>query len=464
MMTIRRRVLVASTATAIASLAIASIAIYLLVRASMVAEFDAGLAARAQVLAALVEFDDESGEYEFHAPDASADDVAYQIRSQQGRVIASQGDAPLLAALAVAIPQSPHAQARQMANGRRIRVLAMAGHVKLEGEHHAAADHQDLVVEVVHDTRLLDRDLWRLALVLIGVASGISIASGLALSVALKAALRPLARLATDIAALDGKSLDRRIDGSMAPGELLPIVGRLNDLLARIENDVRKEKSFNAAIAHELRTPLGGLRSTLEVNLGREGNAVDYRQALLTCHGICLDMNVMVERLLMLSKAEAGQILAALADTDLAAIARDCWNEAREKARLRAARIEGSWSEPVVAHSDPALVRIVLSNLVDNALSHGAEGGVIKIEVAARGDSAIVRMGNAAPGLTAEQATHAFDRFWRADQARTQTGEHYGLGMALCRDLIAILGGTITAGCEAGWFQVEMVLPRRSST
>lgn len=457
MTTIRRRVLLASTITAAAALAVASVAIYLLVRVSMLNELDAGLSARARMLAALVEVDDQTGEFEFQAAEANPDDAAFQILSPGGLVIERQGDPLLLAPFATAKAPGARPEHRTLADRRRVRVAAVPCLAAREGRSSSAA--RDIVVEVARDTREFDRSLWRLAMVLIGVATGVSIMSGWALSVALKSALRPLATLASDIARLETGSLDHRISGSSVPGELTPIVHRLNDLLARIERDVQKEKSFNAAIAHELRTPLGGLRSTLEVNLGRDGGVADHRRALQTCHGICMDMQVMVERLLMLAKVEAGQIRATVIDTDLSAIVRECWSAAEAKARLRGMRMEPSWIGPVVASSDPALVRIIVSNLIDNALSHGTQGGVVTIDVASRDGRATLRVANPASGLTEEQGERAFDRFWRADEARSNTGEHYGLGMPLCRDLVTILGGTIAARCDAGSFVVEVALP-----
>ncbi|MBA3709594.1 MAG: hypothetical protein H0W83_12340 [Planctomycetes bacterium] len=461
MMTIHARVLLVSCITAAASLAVACTAIYLLVRASMLSGFDESLTARAHVVAALVECDDEtSGGYEFHAPEASADDVAFMIRPIEGTLIARQGDQRLLSMLSESDAHSGRATSHRLGDGRRVRGLSIAAMIHQEDAHPAPEDRRRLTITIARDTHLLDGDLRRLAEILTAVGCAIGIACALALSVALRAALRPLGRLADDIAALDGRALDRRIQATATPGEMLPIVNRLNELLDRIATGVQKEKSFNAAIAHELRTPLGGLRSTIEVNLGRARDAADHRQALATCLGICLHMNTMVERLLLLSKAEAGQLGTIMADVDLSALVRGCWDDARQKAELRAMRAEATWDGPVVARSDAALAAIIVSNLVDNALSHGEAGGVVRIQVDAIGGSARVRMGNAAPRLGSADVAHVFDRFWRSDQARTDVGSHFGLGMPLCQDLAEIVGGSITARCEAGWFEVEVVLPR----
>ena len=113
--------------------------------------------------------------------------------------------------------------------------------------------------------------------------------------------LRPLEQLAQDIAAVDEQALSSRFEIQDAPSELHPIIKRLNDLMARIEQAFLWEKAFTGDVAHELRTPLAGLHTTLEVALRRPRDLAEYVETIQDCQTICEDTQRMTETLLSLA-------------------------------------------------------------------------------------------------------------------------------------------------------------------
>jgi signal transduction histidine kinase len=111
------------------------------------------------------------------------------------------------------------------------------------------------------------------------------------------------------------------------------------------------------------------------------------------------------------------------------------------------------------ATTDPDRIRVVFQNLVDNAVSHADRGGAVRIAVTAGDATAVVRIANTGSRIGGDAVAHVFDRFWRGDAART-AGEHAGLGLALCKKLVDLVGGTIAVDASVGGeFAVTVRLP-----
>jgi signal transduction histidine kinase len=137
----------------------------------------------------------------------------------------------------------------------------------------------------------------------------------------------------------------------------------------------------------------------------------------------------------------------------------ECWAPQEERAQERRLRVELEIEPSLALHTDREKARIVLSNLLDNAVSHAAAGGRISIVSFSRDGVAGVRIQNTASPLGAGDVHRVFDRFWRADAARGATGVHCGLGLSLSKELVGLLGGTISVESAAdGTFSVTLSL------
>jgi signal transduction histidine kinase len=136
----------------------------------------------------------------------------------------------------------------------------------------------------------------------------------------------------------------------------------------------------------------------------------------------------------------------------------DCWATVNTRANERGLRFSRELPDGDLP-LDRAKLRLVLSNLLDNAVSYADAGGDIRLGARREGHDLILEMSNSGCTLPAAAADQVFARFWRGDTAHSSAGVHCGLGLALCRQLVACQGGTITATISDGRFTVQLRLP-----
>jgi signal transduction histidine kinase len=272
--------------------------------------------------------------------------------------------------------------------------------------------------------------------------------------------LRPVQLLAGDIGSLGETELSRRIRADAVPTELAPVVDKLNGFLGRLEQAFVREKAFTADVSHELRTPLAGLRSTLEVCRSRPREAAAYESALDDCRGITDRMEAMVQSLLLLARSDSGQIVVDRRPVDIGRLVSDCWGAYQYRAERQGVEVTMDLRPECIAATDPDTLRIVLNNLLDNAVSYVNEKGQLSIATRAEHSAAMIEIANSGSRIAAEDATRLFDRFWRGDAARTEAGLNCGLGLSISKRLVTLLGGEIQIRSAAdGKFVVSLKLP-----
>jgi two-component system, OmpR family, heavy metal sensor histidine kinase CusS len=317
-----------------------------------------------------------------------------------------------------------------------------------------------IVLSVATDSIGLNQTLQNLGYLLIGLCSLAVVVSGIVLVWIVGRAVRPVERIARDIDQLRENDLSTRLHSPDVPLELQPVVEKLNGLLSRLESAFSREKAFTADVAHELRTPLTALLTTFEVCRSRPREQADYISAIDKCRNVALQMQAMVETLLMLARAEAGQLSLKLQSTDAADLMDDCWALFSPRAEQRCLNIQWQVAGPIPIETDPEKLRIILHNLFDNAVSYANESGTIRISAKVTGDKFHLDVANTGNRISPEQFTHLFDRFWRGDQARASVGVHCGLGLSLCQRLCKLLKGEIEIQTTEGdWFIARLKLP-----
>jgi two-component system sensor histidine kinase QseC len=294
----------------------------------------------------------------------------------------------------------------------------------------------------------LDATLAALDRVLASVALAATLLALAVIVLVTRFALRPVHALAESIASLDAERLDTRIDSDDRPAELRVVTRRLDELLRRLADAFERERRLTAEVAHELRTPLAGLRATTELALARDRTPERYRSALSECLAICVATERVVETLLSLARLDAGQIDARLHPVPLDELVREQLAAVADRASSRGLTVESELAAAVIT-SDPDLLRIVIANLLDNAVTYVDPGGNVRVTVT---PEASLRIANTGCKLAPGQVAHAFRRFWRGDEARGGGGAHAGLGLALARELVQLLGGTLEARVDDGWF------------
>lgn len=268
-------------------------------------------------------------------------------------------------------------------------------------------------------------------------------------------ALKPLTRVAEAIGRRAPDRLDP-VEDENVPVEAVPLVEALNRLLDRVSRALESERRFTADAAHEMRTPLAGIKAQAQVARRSDSTAVQ-RQALdQVARGVDRATHL-VDELLLLARLDPDQRVQDINKVDLCALAA---NIMAELAQLSAEqRVELELVEPCngAALGSPELLKLLLRNLVDNALRYTPDGGRCLIETFMDGDRACVRVHDSGPGIPDKERARVFQRFYRGGQA---SGGGSGLGLSIVKRIAEIHGGRVRLGdSRLGGLVVEVCLP-----
>ncbi len=475
---LRSRLLVGIIGGIILLLIVFSVIIYTVIRRSLITQFDSSLASTAQMLSAAVEQDGNTIDLELDVrkmPEFQSAEgpTYYQFWVGDGTATIrspslGKDDLPLFEGS----PDSLVFRALPIRNGRPGRAVSfkfkqkLEKHERREKNSELERDKQQpeerfLILIVARDASDLYYQLQFLRWLLIAASGGTITLSLLVAVFVVREGLRPLNLLAEDIAAISEDNLEARIPLGSMPEEIAPIVNRLNDLLARLKKLFDRERHFTADVAHELRTPLAGMRSTLEVTLHQSRNANEYQTALSDCLSITKKMQLMVNNLLILTRFEARQMTFRCERIQLAELVDSCWRSFSQRALQRNIVFENRIPAETSCESDPDSLSMVMLNLLDNAVEYTNEAG--KIWATARLASSFleISISNTGCRFSNEEASQVFDYFWRADSSRTDTGIHCGLGLALVQRIVkALYGRTIVEVQDGGIFTVRLLLAK----
>ena len=450
-----------------------AIVLFVFIRRSLWAEFDALSGAKARALAAMIEQDGDWIEIEFH--EHPMQEFArqerpeyYQVWSDDGSVLARSRrlETTDLQRFQGSLIE-PGSTDAILPDGRRGRLTAVrflpredgndltdvSNVANVDGGNYDEDDDElpavpgiergHITLVIARETAEVDEALTVFGWTFVGVFTTAVLLMIIALAWILTRKLRPLDRLASQIGTMDVDSLSGRVSLEDAPAELQPVVHRLNELLVRIEESFTRERTFSANIAHELRTPLAGMRSTLDVTLSRTRDSQQYRESLHVCKDICAQTQQLMCALLAMARLESGQQTIDYELIDLRLALETAWEPFRTRAGDRQVTVSLHCESEVFLQTDASLLHLVLRNLLDNAITYVDDGGWISIDSAIATDGLQIEIANSGCRITAEQKSRVFERFWRADVARTDTGTHAGLGLALCQRIAILLGATI---------------------
>lgn len=317
---------------------------------------------------------------------------------------------------------------------------------------------------VARERESLDRAMGHLRWLLFGLCGAAIFVSGGVLLFVVTRSMKPVAWLAWQIGSMTETDLSRRVDGRGAPSELMPVVARINGLLELLGVAFSREKAFSAAVAHELRTPLASLRTTLEVCRSKRREHPAYEAMIDKCLGISGRMEGMVQTLLLLTRADCGEVKAERKMMDLCLLMEECWALFHERSARRQVRVDWSVPESCLVLNDADKLRMVLNNLFDNAVTNVDAGGLIDICATRTGDRVEMLVRNSGSRINPDDASRVFERFWRGDAARSDDGLHCGLGLSLCQRLMPLLGGELQVETKSGFFMVRLSLRSHSDS
>ena len=286
--------------------------------------------------------------------------------------------------------------------------------------------------------------------------------------------LRPLVQVEHTASAIAAGDLTLRVPQRSARNEVGRLSSALNAMLGQIESafdaqrrsesDARRSeqrmRQFVADASHELRTPLTSIRGFAELNRqGAVAEGPELRRVLRRVEDEAARMGLLVDELLLLARLDQQRPFEQ-GEVHLAQLARDAVDDANAADRTHPVSLQVA--ADAVVRGDEARLRQVLANLLANARTHTPAGTAITVGVGVDGTSAFVDVADEGPGMPPEQAERVFERFYRADAARTRATGGSGLGLSIVAALVAAHGGDVTvqtAPGEGARFRVRLPLP-----
>jgi two-component system OmpR family sensor kinase len=285
--------------------------------------------------------------------------------------------------------------------------------------------------------------LWLPLTLLVGTATWIGAQS----------VFRPLERLTLQAAAISGSNLKARL-ASQDQAEFGVFATQLNQMLDRIEQTVAREEEFATDAAHELRTPLAILRMQIQTTLLAERPVSEY----VASNRVLLDE---IQRLSSIAESllQSARGTAVRADPiDLVEVAHETVQRMRQAYDGRASYIQFR-SEPVWAKILPDELRVVLDNLLRNAIRFSPPQSPIEVTVERQGEEAVLSVRDEGPGIPPELRAKVFDRFFRAETSRNRGAGGAGVGLAVCKRIVESRGGVIKVDDATSGTRIVLRLP-----
>jgi signal transduction histidine kinase len=270
------------------------------------------------------------------------------------------------------------------------------------------------------------------------------------------AALQRVGDLINDVEAItDGRSLHRRLPIDRADEELGRLTSTVNAMLARLETSFAGLRRFTADASHELRTPLTVLRADVERAMHPDTDPTERLVALEESLQEIARMADLVDSLLTLARADEGRFDLVRERVNMGALLRDVFETALILGDEAGLVLNAEGVEEIVVMGEEVRLRQVMLNLLTNAIKYTPKGGRITLAMLRvedqGGDQVAISVRDTGIGVAATDLPHVFDRFWRADQARSRTsGSGFGLGLAICQWVAQAHGGTLTVQSRLG--------------
>lgn len=337
----------------------------------------------------------------------------------------------------------------------------------------AIASDDGGVIVVAIPLRDVNQTLGRLVAIEVLATIAILAAVGGIARFLVRRGLRPLEDIGQTAGAIAAGDLSQRVEVADQQTEVGRLGVALNGMLGQIEtafeaqqDSEQRLRRFVADASHELRTPLTSIRGYAE--LFRRGAAErpdDLAKAMRRIEQESERMGVLVDDLLLLARLDQGRPLDHV-PVDLSRLAADAVDDARAVEPARPISLDTLREGEATVNGDDARLRQVVANLLTNARQHTPARTPVRVTVSCENGSAVLEVADEGPGLTPEQASRVFERFYRADEARTRDHGGTGLGLAIVAAIAEAHGGTTTVDTAPGQgarFRVRLPLSRRRS-
>ena len=296
------------------------------------------------------------------------------------------------------------------------------------------------------------------AIIAIGVFAGFL--SFLLVQIALRNGLKPLEVLGINLASVNPSSLSHRFSKKDLPEELTPIADHLNQLMSRLESGFNRERQFSSDLAHELRTPIAELKMMSEVALRwPDKKDENYTEETLD---IALQLQETIETLLSLNRFENGQQELRAEEVNLHSIIKEGLKKYRDQIERKKIEINLKVVNDMTIYTDPGILRTIIFNLLSNCAEYTPEDGLISIKANNNSTHQLLVISNTVDNMKDEMVPHLFERFWRADDSRSDSS-HIGLGLSLTRACANALSFDLYAELNEDETQIHFIIKNKNT-
>jgi len=274
-------------------------------------------------------------------------------------------------------------------------------------------------------------------------------------------ALRPVNQIADRAERITSRNLNERLPLMKTGDELERLSAALNRMIARLDEAFQHINRFSADVSHELRTPLTILRGELEFIAEQQRLSPDVLDTVGSALEEIDRLTKIVENLLSISRVDAGEIRMNQQRINLAELARSTAEQMQLLADEKSMALRYSLQPGVEVQGDPSRLKQILVNLLDNAIRYTADEGWVEIAVYSEGAKGILKVTDNGVGISAESLPHLFERFYRADKARSRYSGGAGLGLSIVKSICVAHGGNVSVTSQEGegsCFCVELPL------
>jgi heavy metal sensor kinase len=308
------------------------------------------------------------------------------------------------------------------------------------------------IVQVGSSLEGVEEALQQLLLILlIAVPAALLIASAGGLFLANKA-LRPVDAITQIARRIGSGDLSQRIRIKRVNDELGRLASTFNEMIGKLEKSFRQVKRFTADASHELKTPLTILRGEVEVGLKKRRGLKEYQQILASNLEEINRMSRIVEDLLILSRADMGELTMEREEIELSALAREVWEDLQRLAKKKRIQLKFMDNGFTRVEGDSLFLRQLILNLTENGLKYTRAGGEVTVRVKGDRDQGVVRLlvTDTGVGIPQKDLKRIFDRFYRVDGARSRETGGTGLGLSICQWIVQAHEGRIAVESRVG--------------
>ncbi|MBX7219028.1 MAG: HAMP domain-containing histidine kinase [Blastocatellia bacterium] len=297
-------------------------------------------------------------------------------------------------------------------------------HTEIEGTTYVLA-----VAQPMREQEVMLRQIRNLFGLGWSVALGVALWGGFLLA---RKSLAPVVAMSETAAQISVANLHERLPVKNEKDELGQLAQTFNRLLNRLNQSFEQQRRFMADASHELRTPVAIIRGEASVALSQaERPAAELRESLGVVHTESLRMSRIIEDLFLLARADAGQQPLVMTDFYLDELLEDCLRSVRTLALQAGQTLAYDHPEEVFFHGDEGLIRLLVLNLLTNAIRYSGPQRRICMALAVHPETLVISVEDNGSGIPAAAQPHIFERFFRADKAWSRTNPEGGTGLGL---------------------------------